>query len=594
MGKSNLIKKIIAQGIVSEQDALYAISEQIGSIRLYDYFYLVAECKSNGIDAKSFFRSIYMNASEEVQYQMWKDGYVESCPANLLIADIASEKEETVKQIDVDYGEKLTHCEAYFDNIQDVVVGHLQKAKNSIKVAMAWFTNPVIFNTLLRACKRGVELELLINNDLINNRPNGLPFNKLIQAEAKLYIAEPPTLIHNKFCIIDDQIVIDGSYNWTILAERNNDENIVVIENGTAIDSFIRAFDQLTRKYERVDTMPVRVPERPEYDCCSYKYYNSEEWLEQVSEIGSKKRQHELYKEIYKILPEKTAKEKLPSEVFESVKNEVEEERKKDESLFSFSLTKKNEELEKVLSSNEKRKYIVSQQVESVTAQKNKVIEKYKAKVEAIKAKRVSQEQIDAQISSLRRVHRTELNKLNRSLTKHGNELASLQSESEMIVSQKDFIQSIQDSNLEGSNGLCRINLKWNTADDLDLHLVLPGGNIDSDKDIYFSHMRAEYNGGVCSLDHDAIPTNAGENPQENIVWEQGLPDGQYRVKVKLYYKKSTFNNIPFSITAFAGKYVKTEVFHFNEAIKDNVIDVATITFRNGRVVTPIVFNKES
>lgn len=146
-----------------------------------------------------------------------------------------------------------------------------------------------------------------------------------------------------------------------------------------------------------------------------------------------------------------------------------------------MSLTKKAEELEKVLSSNEKRKDLVSQQVENATVQKNKVIEKYKAQIEAIKAKRVSQEQKDAQISTLRRVHRTELNKLNRSLTKHGNELASLQSESEMIVSQKDFILSIQDSNLEGSNGLCRINLKWNTADDLDLHLVLPGGNIDND-----------------------------------------------------------------------------------------------------------------
>ena len=70
MGKANLIKKIIAQGMVSEQDALYAISEQIGAIRLHDYFYLVAECKSNGIDANSFFRSIYMNASEEVQYRV--------------------------------------------------------------------------------------------------------------------------------------------------------------------------------------------------------------------------------------------------------------------------------------------------------------------------------------------------------------------------------------------------------------------------------------------------------------------------------------------------------------------------------------------
>ena len=106
--------------------------------------------------------------------------------------------------------------------------------------------------------------------------------------------------------------------------------------------------------------------------------------------------------------------------------------------------------------------------------------------------------------------------------------------------------------------------------------------------------MRAGYNGGGCSLDHDAIPNNAGENPQENIVWEQSLPDGQYRVKVKLYNKKSNLYNIPFSITAFAGKYVKTELFHFQNAIKGNVIDIATITFRNGRVVTPIVFNKES
>lgn len=593
MGEANLINKIIKQGIVSQQDALYAITEHISTLHLQDYYYLVAECKSNGIDAQSFFRSIYMSASEKVQYQMWKDGYVESCPANLLLADIASEKEEIVKQVDVNYGEKLTHCEAYFDNIQEIVVKHLSKAKNSIKIAMAWFTNPFIFNSLLRICKRGIEVELIINNDLINNRPNGLPFNKLIQAGANLFIAEPPTLIHNKFCIIDDQIVIDGSYNWTILAEKNNDENIVVIKNGCAIGSFIDAFEKLTHKYVSVDSMPVRVPEKTEYDCCSYKYYNSEEWLEQISEIGSKKRQHDLYKEIYKILPEESAKEKIPSEVFEIVKKKVEEERKFDETLFNYSITEKAKELEKELSENEKKKDSISQKIVTETAQKTLAIEKYKAKIEAIKAKRVSHEKKEILISDLRRVHRTELNKLNRSLAKHNDNLISLCTESEMISTQQDFIHSIQDSNLEGSNGLCRINLKWNTADDLDLHLVLPGGNMDSDKDIYYNHMRSEYNGGVCALDHDAIPNNEGENPQENIVWNHLLPDGQYKVKVKLFSKKSNVNSIPFSITVFTGKYVKTELYHFNNAQKGNVIDIITLTFRNGKVVTPIVFNQE-
>ena len=461
---------------------------------------------------------------------------------------------------------------------------------------MAWFTNPIIFNTLLRVCKRGIKVTLLINNDLINNRTNGLPFYKLIQAFASLYIAEAPKLIHNKFCIIDDKFVIDGSYNWTILAEKNNDENIVVIENGNAIKSFIDAFRRLIRKYNSVDSMPSRVPEKPEYDCCSYRYYNSEEWITQIEEIDNKKNKkkvHALYKEIFKVLPEETAKEKIPSDIFDYVKKEVEEERNRDANLFCISIVAKNEVLSKELSIREKNIDSVSHCVDKFAAKNNDAIDKFKTKIETIKSKRISQEQKDIQINALRRNHRTQLNKFNRAIAKHNTELESLRSESEMIIAQQDFVSSIQDSNLEGSNGLCRINLKWNTADDLDLHLVLPNGSLDSDKDIYYSHMRTEYNGGVCSLDHDAIPENAGEKPQENIVWEHKLPDGEYRVLVKLYNKKSNLHSIPFSISAFTGNYVRTEVFHFNNPIKGNVIEIMTLTFKKGKVVTPVIFNKE-
>ena len=72
MGKDSFIKYIIQQGIVSEEDALFALTEQIGNIGLEDYYNLVRECKKNKIDAGHFFNSLYMNASEDVQYQMWK------------------------------------------------------------------------------------------------------------------------------------------------------------------------------------------------------------------------------------------------------------------------------------------------------------------------------------------------------------------------------------------------------------------------------------------------------------------------------------------------------------------------------------------
>ena len=41
--------------------------------------------------------------------------------------------------------------------------------------------------------------------------------------------------MHNKFCVIDNQKVLTGSYNWTTNAEARNDENVLVAtDNATA------------------------------------------------------------------------------------------------------------------------------------------------------------------------------------------------------------------------------------------------------------------------------------------------------------------------------------------------------------------------
>lgn len=38
-------------------------------------------------------------------------------------------------------------------------------------------------------------------------------------------------IMHNKFAIIDDKIVITGSYNWTASASERNDENLLIIHD---------------------------------------------------------------------------------------------------------------------------------------------------------------------------------------------------------------------------------------------------------------------------------------------------------------------------------------------------------------------------
>ena len=34
--------------------------------------------------------------------------------------------------------------------------------------------------------------------------------------------------MHHKFCVIDNQVVLHGSYNWSTNAEMKNDEDITV------------------------------------------------------------------------------------------------------------------------------------------------------------------------------------------------------------------------------------------------------------------------------------------------------------------------------------------------------------------------------
>ncbi|MBD2439317.1 DUF655 domain-containing protein [Nostoc sp. FACHB-110] len=55
-------------------------------------------------------------------------------------------------------------------------------------------------------------------------------------------------LLHHKFAVIDNQIVITGSHNWSDAANNSNDETLIVIENPTIASHYVREFDRLYAK----------------------------------------------------------------------------------------------------------------------------------------------------------------------------------------------------------------------------------------------------------------------------------------------------------------------------------------------------------
>ena len=56
--------------------------------------------------------------------------------------------------------------------------------------------------------------------------------------------------MHHKFCVIDESIVITGSFNWTSQAVNFNQENILFYENKDIAQKYIAEFNKLWTEFE--------------------------------------------------------------------------------------------------------------------------------------------------------------------------------------------------------------------------------------------------------------------------------------------------------------------------------------------------------
>lgn len=140
--------------------------------------------------------------------------------------------------------------EHYSNKIQNVIQKELFKANKSIKIAVAWFTNDLLYQPLVLKLQTGVTVELVLNKDVINDSENNdVCFDEFISLGGILHWNDSKRLMHEKFCIIDDSIVIYGSYNWTNKAEYN-DESVAVSrgEEGT-LQFYLKQFYKLCSDY---------------------------------------------------------------------------------------------------------------------------------------------------------------------------------------------------------------------------------------------------------------------------------------------------------------------------------------------------------
>ncbi len=147
---------------------------------------------------------------------------------------------------------------AYFENIREQIVNVVSSASESVRVALAYFTDDELFGLLCLKAEQGVSVELLVSDDPINFKSPKIKYDLLFKAGVKLFflVNENNGLLHHKFCIVDNQVVLTGSYNWTNRAE-NNYENLLLIHDTELAKKFSNEFDRLIEISVK-STIPVK------------------------------------------------------------------------------------------------------------------------------------------------------------------------------------------------------------------------------------------------------------------------------------------------------------------------------------------------
>lgn len=143
------------------------------------------------------------------------------------------------------------------------IASQLEKAENSIDIALFVFSDQEIADTLEKKHIKGVKIRALIDpgfayryySEGLDLLGVALP-NKCQYEEGNNPWKNPiktvgiPSLpkgdkLHHKFAIIDNYMVITGSHNWSDAANYLNDETVLVIYNSTVAANFQREFEYL-------------------------------------------------------------------------------------------------------------------------------------------------------------------------------------------------------------------------------------------------------------------------------------------------------------------------------------------------------------
>jgi phosphatidylserine/phosphatidylglycerophosphate/cardiolipin synthase-like enzyme len=127
------------------------------------------------------------------------------------------------------------------------LISLINNAKNSVYFLVFSFTDKDIANALISAKNRGVLVKGVLDKDWNENSQYSV-YENLINNKVNVKYDGSYFKLHDKVLIVDGNITVTGSYNFTNSANNNNNENSLIIYSKDIAKSYLNEFDKIYSK----------------------------------------------------------------------------------------------------------------------------------------------------------------------------------------------------------------------------------------------------------------------------------------------------------------------------------------------------------
>jgi phosphatidylserine/phosphatidylglycerophosphate/cardiolipin synthase-like enzyme len=138
------------------------------------------------------------------------------------------------------------HLEIYFspqDRVAQHVLDRIASARRSIRFMAFSFTSAAVADAMVAQANAGRSVQGVIESQ--NAGGSGSVFGRLSQAGVEVLEDGNCYIMHHKTIVIDERTVITGSYNFTNSAEKDNDENLVIVDDPNLARTYLEEFERV-------------------------------------------------------------------------------------------------------------------------------------------------------------------------------------------------------------------------------------------------------------------------------------------------------------------------------------------------------------